>query len=226
MPGNIIQGLRRAGSKNPVILLDEIDKLSRDMRGDPSSALLETLDPEQNHTFADHFINTSFDLSHVFFICTANYLENIQPALRDRLEIIEIPGYTVPDKMSISNKFLIPKQIKETGIQPQHLLIKDNIINSIITDYTQESGVRQLERNIASVCRFVARKLVENRSKVNKNEDGSDNKESIEKVDRDFKTFEITEDLLYDILGKKVADLDLNIRTSAPGVAIVIYYLI
>jgi len=207
MPGNIIQALRRLGTKNPVILLDEIDKLTRDGRGDPSSALLETLDPEQNHSFLDHYINTSFDLSNVFFICTANYLENIQPALKDRLEIIEIPGYTLSDKLTIANKHLIPKQIKETGIKPEHILLKDNIISLLITDYTQESGVRQLERNIASICRYVARKFVES---------GGNEKEV------SFKAIEITEFLLYDILGKKIVDVDLDIRTSTPGVAIVI----
>ena len=213
MPGNIINALRRTNTKNPVILLDEIDKLSRDMRGDPSSALLETLDPEQNHAFQDHFINTTFDLSHVFFICTGNYLENIQPALRDRLEIIEIPGYTVPDKLSIANKYLIPKQIKETGIKPQHLVINDNIISTIITDFTQESGVRQLERCIAAICRHVARKLIESREKLNDN-----TKEDFNNL---FKPYEITEELLFDILGRRVMDLDLDIRTSQPGVAIV-----
>ncbi len=209
MPGQIIAALRRVKTKNPVILLDEVDKLTRDMHGDPSSALLETLDPEQNHTFNDHFINTAFDLSEVFFICTANYLETIQPALRDRLEIIEIPGYTLPDKISIAKKHLVPKQIRETGIKPNHLNITNNVLSSLVIDYTQESGVRQLERNIGSICRYVARNFIEFREKHK---------------DREFRGVEINDTILYDILGKKIMGLDLDIRTSSPGVAIVICY--
>eukprot|EP00742_Colponemidia_sp_Colp-10_P006735 GILJ01007220.1.p1 GENE.GILJ01007220.1~~GILJ01007220.1.p1 ORF type:complete len:929 (-),score=167.37 GILJ01007220.1:53-2839(-) len=160
LPGVIVQGLKRVGSNNPVILLDEIDKLGRDMRGDPASALLEVLDPEQNSTFVDHYLAVPFDLSKVLFIATANELSTIPAALRDRMEIINIPGYTAEEKLRIAKTHLIPKQIREHGISTTSISIPDETVIHIIVRYTREAGVRNLERSIASLCRSVAVKYV------------------------------------------------------------------
>ncbi len=161
LPGRIMQGLRRLECNNPVFMLDEIDKLGMDFRGDPSSALLETLDPEQNFAFTDNYLSVPFDLSKVLFIATANMLDPIPAALRDRMEIIEIPGYTAEDKLQIARKYLVPEQIKNHGIKAEQLSISDEAVMAIIESYTREAGVRSLERNIASVCRYVAKEIAE-----------------------------------------------------------------
>jgi ATP-dependent Lon protease len=159
MPGRVIQSIRRAGVNNPVLMLDEIDKLGNDYRGDPSSALLEILDPQQNSTFRDHYLDLPFDLSRVFFIATANQLGPIPPPLRDRMEVINLAGYSDREKLQIAKRYLIPRQIEENGLKPQQLTISDAAVELIATRYTREAGVRQLERSIGSVARKVALKI-------------------------------------------------------------------
>jgi ATP-dependent Lon protease len=164
MPGQIIQNLKRAETNNPLFMLDEIDKVSSDYRGDPSSALLEVLDPEQNHTFRDNYMDVPFDLSKVLFVCTANNLENIQGPLRDRMEIIEIAGYTEQEKVAIARQHLVPKQLGEHGLDPEKVQFTDAGLTTLVRGYTREAGVRSLEREIASVCRKVTRAFAEGRA--------------------------------------------------------------
>ncbi len=198
LPGRIIQGLKKAGSNNPVFMLDEVDKIGTDFRGDPSSALLEVLDPEQNFSFSDHYLEIPFDLSKVMFITTANMIEPIPPALRDRMEIIEIPSYVEEEKLHIARRFLLPKQAKEHGLKPEQLCMEDTVIRAIISGYTREAGVRNLERQIATVARGVAREVVE----------GTVAKASV-------KT-----DSLVQYLGQQKFFPDVSERINRPGIAI------
>ncbi len=198
LPGRIIQGIKRAGTNNPVFVLDEIDKLGHDFRGDPSSALLEVLDPEQNNSFSDHYLEVPFDLSGVMFIATANILDPVPAALRDRLEILELPGYTRNEKTMIARQFLIPKQIEEHGMTDAQLSFNEGSVSEIIDSYTREAGVRNLEREVGSVCRGVAVKVAEGQVQG--------------KID-------ITAENVSDFLGPQKFMSEMAERTAVPGVA-------
>jgi len=197
LPGRIIQGIKKAGSNNPVFMLDEVDKIGMDFRGDPSSALLEVLDPEQNYSFSDHYIDVPVDLSKVMFITTANVLDPIPPALRDRMETLELPGYSEDQKIMIAKEFLIPKQINEHGLTSELIEFGDEALQVIISSYTREAGVRNLEREIAAICRGVAKEVARGFN---------------EKV-------AISPDNLHKFLGPVKFFLEVAERTSDPGVA-------
>jgi ATP-dependent Lon protease len=200
LPGQIIQGIRRAETNDPVFVLDEVDKLGRDFRGDPSSALLETLDPEQNSTFRDNYLDVPFDLSKVLFICTANMLDTIPEPLRDRMEIIELQGYTEDDKVHIAQRYLIPKQIEENGLTNDVIEIPEDAVRFVIRHYTREAGVRNLERNIGALCRKQARRIAEG------------NKDKLL----------VTRETVQEFLGgiKIRIDTEIAERTKRPGVAV------
>ncbi len=172
MPGRIVQGLKKAGTSNPVFILDEVDKLANDFRGDPAAALLEVLDPEQNHTFSDHYIDVPYDLSKCFFITTANQLEPIPPALRDRMEVLEIPGYTHEEKFEIAMRHLVPKELEEHGLADGSCEITADAIRLLITSYTREAGVRNLKREIAALCRSVAVDFADGRTQAKRIDQG------------------------------------------------------
>ena len=166
MPGRIIEEIRRAGTINPVIILDEVDKIGYDVKGDPASALLEVLDPEQNSNFIDHYLDMPFDLSSVMFIITANIADNIFDALRDRMELIQFSGYTEEEKANIASHFLIPRQINETGLSEHTPEFTNEAVYKIIQEYTREAGIRNLEREIAAVCRRIAKDYVQHKETV------------------------------------------------------------
>ena len=164
MPGTIIRSLRDAESRNPVILIDEIDKMGSDFRGDPSSAMLEVLDPEQNKTFRDHYLDLPFDLSKVLFICTANTLDTIPGPLLDRMDTIELSGYTEAEKLAIAKRYLLPKQLAAAGLKRSQLTLSDTVLRTIIREYTREAGVRSLERRLADVCRKAATQVAKGKT--------------------------------------------------------------
>jgi len=197
LPGRIVQELRKCESNNPVFMLDELDKIGQDFRGDPASALLEVLDPEQNNTFTDHFLEQPFDLSRVMFIGTANYLGNVPPALRDRLEVLELPGYTAKEKFSIAQRYLVPRQLKENGLTEKTLTLKQDALEKLIQSYTREAGVRELERKVAAVCRAIAAEIASGKRK----------------------TATVSARSLNKILGPAPYESELALRTSSPGVA-------
>jgi ATP-dependent Lon protease len=199
LPGQVIQGLRRAEAKNPVFILDEIDKLGSDFRGDPASALLEVLDPEQNNTFRDHYLDVPFDLSEVLFITTANVLDPVAPALRDRMEVLEIPGYTEEEKLAIAREHLLLKQVVNHGLTSEQLTISDEALRSVIRGYTREAGVRNLEREIGALCRKAARRRAEG----------------------NLAPLAITPDVIVEMLGApSFLQEEIEERTKNPGVAI------
>jgi ATP-dependent Lon protease len=199
LPGQVIQGLRRAESRNPVFILDEIDKLGSDFRGDPASALLEVLDPEQNNTFRDHYLDVPFDLSEVLFITTANVLDPVPPALKDRMEVLEIAGYTEEEKLRIAMEHLVDKQVKNHGLKPEYIWFTPDALRQVIRGFTREAGVRNLEREIGAICRKTARRRAEG----------------------DESAVEVTPALVTDMLGApRFLEEEMEARTKDPGVAI------
>jgi ATP-dependent Lon protease len=199
LPGRIVQALKKVGCKNPVLVLDEVDKMGVDMRGDPAAALLEVLDPAQNDTFVDHYIDVPFDLSEIMFLATANYRDQIPDPLRDRMEIIEVPGYTRTEKRSIAEKFLVPKQLKEHGLSPEQVRFEREGIEAIVDFYTREAGVRNLEREIAAVCRDITVKLAEGRT---------------------IQGLAVTAELVRELLGPEHYHPEIAERRLSPGVAV------
>ncbi|MGB2820017.1 MAG: endopeptidase La [Phycisphaerae bacterium] len=197
LPGRIVQEIRKAGTKNPVFMLDELDKVGSDFRGDPTSALLEVLDPAQNNTFQDHYLNVPFDLSGVMFIATANYMGTVPPALRDRMEVIELPGYTQQEKLHIAMKYLVPRQLRANGLKVSQARWTAEAVTAVIDRYTREAGVRELERQIGTVCRRIAALIAAGKARSRK----------------------VTRRLVMDKLGPPKHESEVALRTSVPGVA-------
>uniref|UniRef100_A0A667YCL4 Lon protease homolog 2, peroxisomal n=1 Tax=Myripristis murdjan TaxID=586833 RepID=A0A667YCL4_9TELE len=234
MPGRIINGLKTVGVNNPVFLLDEVDKLGKSLQGDPAAALLEVLDPEQNHSFTDHYLNVAFDLSQVLFIATANTTATIPPALLDRMEVLQVPGYTQEEKVEIAHRHLIPNQLEQHGLTPQQLQIPQDSTQEVITRYTREAGVRSLERKIGAICRAVAVKVAEGQ-KVTKPEEpvpatGERRKTEVTHLLLTFFFLKmaappempivIDHIALKDILGPPLFDMEVSERLTLPGVAL------
>ena len=196
MPGRIIQELRRVGTRNPVLMLDEIDKIGADFRGDPASAMLEVLDPRQNNAFVDRYLDVPFDLSQIIFIATANYIEGIPEPLRDRMEVISLPGYTEREKLEIAKRYLVRRQLEENGLKPEQCEWQDDALRQIINDYTHEAGVRELERQIGAVCRGVAAQVARGESN----------------------TSTVTPEFVAQTLGPARYVRETKLKTSKPGV--------
>jgi len=234
MPGNIIQGMKKAGTSNPVFLLDEIDKMGRDHRGDPTAALLEILDPAQNHSFVDHYLNVPFDLSEVLFIATANNIETIPPPLRDRMEIIQIPGYTLDEKMRIAKAHLLPKAIGKHALEERLVHVPDDSLKHVVTGYTREAGVRTLERQISALCRrvavLVAKQLppLERTTTTTTTDTNQDNVAQTQNNTADTRAYEMLKEMepyvvddafVSDVLGPNIFESEAKLRVTMPGVA-------
>ena len=198
MPGVIIRALRDAGARNPLLMIDEIDKMGADFRGDPSSAMLEVLDPEQNHSFRDHFLDLPFDLSDAMFVCTANTLDTVPGPLRDRMEVIQLAGYTEEEKLQIAKRYLVPRQVERNGLSAPRIAFSDSALKVIVSDYTREAGVRQLEREVGTICRKVARQVAEGKLK---------------------RKLTVTEPRVRSLLGRRKFFSETRRRTARPGVA-------
>ena len=221
MPGRIMEGIKRSGAKNPVVVLDEIDKLASEYKGDPASALLEVLDPEQNSNYVDHYMNVPYDLSKVFFLCTANSTDGIPAPLLDRMEVISLSGYTPLEKYEIARKHLLPQALEENGIKKSELSITPGALKKIIADYTREAGVRGLKKQLDKICRYAAVKLLEERAgEAEKQVEGKKTEvlKSAEKKADKFK-ISVKEKDLFDILGKKTANHEKAAKKLNPGVA-------